>query len=600
MTRRRRRAALLVAGGLAVAACSSSSHSKAPTPTTTAAAGAHVLLVGSYRGHAGGYQTIQAAVDAARPGDWVLIGPGDYHEQYDHTAPVGPAASAGVYITTPGLHLRGMDRNRVVVDGTKPGSPPCSAAAADQDPGPLNGAGKPAGRNGIEVWKADGTSVDNLTACNFVTGADGGGNEIWWNGGDGSGTVGMGAYNGSYLNATSTYAAGATTGSYGIFVSNAGGPGLIAHSYASNMSDAGFYIGACADCNVTLDDAHAQYSSLGYSGTNSGGHLVVKNSEFDHNKTGFTTNSQNNDDAPSPQDGACPGNGIGPTGTHSCWVFEDNYVHDNNNPNVPSEGSANLGWPGGGLVIAGGRNDTVVDNRFVDNASWAVSVVPYPDTGTPPPVAHCVGGDPNGYPALGIKGCYYAAWGNEIANNTFSGNGSYGNPTNRGPGRPQRQPRPRQLLARQHRSGGDHEHSRQPAADQRDLRRAGRGGRNHEPAVGAVALRVRAPRPVPAQARDELPAADGGGPARAGAPDDHAQPVRRRPRQPVVRHRQAGGLVAVAARPARRGRVPDRPVTPAPHVPGRPSALGLQSLRCRRRCSCIHSRAGGSPATPAP
>ena len=430
MTRRRRRAALLVAGGLVVAACSSSSHSKAPTPTTTAAAGAHVLLVGSYRGHAGGYQTIQAAVDAARPGDWVLIGPGDYHEQYDHTAPVGPAASAGVYITTPGLHLRGMDRNRVVVDGTKPGSPPCSAAAADQDPGPLNGAGKPAGPNGIEVWKADGTSVDNLTACNFVTGADGGGNEIWWNGGDGSGTVGMGAYNGSYLNATSTYAAGATNGSYGIFVSNAGGPGLIAHSYASNMSDAGFYIGACADCNVTLDDAHAQYSSLGYSGTNSGGHLVVKNSEFDHNKTGFTTNSQNNDDAPSPQDGACPGTGIGPTGTHSCWVFEDNYVHDNNNPNVPSEGSANLGWPGGGLVIAGGRNDTVVDNRFVDNASWAVSVVPYPDTGTPPPVAHCVGGDPNGYPALGIKGCYYAAWGNEIAHNTFSGNGSYGNPTN--------------------------------------------------------------------------------------------------------------------------------------------------------------------------
>ena len=339
MTRRRRRAALLVAGGLAVAACSSSSHSKAPTPTTTAAAGAHVLLVGFYHGHAGAYQTIQAAVDAATPGDWVLIGPGDYHEQYDHTAAVGPEASAGVYITTPSVHVRGMDRNAVIVDGTKPGSPPCSTAAADQDPGPLNGAGKPAGRNGIEVWKADGTSVDNLTACNFLTGADGGGNEIWWNGGDGSGTVGMGAYNGSYLNASTTYAAGATNGSYGIFVSNAGGPGLIAHSYASNMSDAGFYIGACADCNVTLDDAHAQYSSLGYSGT-------------------------------------------------------------------------------------------VVDNRFVDNASWAVSVVPYPDTGTPPPVAHCVGGDPNGYPALGIKGCYYAAWGNEVAHNTFSGNGSYGNPTN--------------------------------------------------------------------------------------------------------------------------------------------------------------------------
>ena len=69
---------------------------------------------------------------------------------------------------------------------------------------------------------------------------------------------------------------------------------------------------------------------MGYSGTNSGGHLIVQNSEFDHNKTGFATNSQNNDDAPSPQDGACPNRVIGPTGTRSCWIFQHNFVHDNN------------------------------------------------------------------------------------------------------------------------------------------------------------------------------------------------------------------------------------------------------------------------------
>ena len=55
-----------------------------------------------------------------------------------------------------------------------------------------------------------------------------------------------------------------------------------------------------------MNHAWAQYSALGYSGTNSGGTLVVKNSEFDHNKDGFDTNSQNNDDSPSPQDGALP------------------------------------------------------------------------------------------------------------------------------------------------------------------------------------------------------------------------------------------------------------------------------------------------------
>ena len=419
---------LTVIGAAALAACSSSSSS-APKPATSVPT-ARVLLVGTYKGHAGGFTTIQAAVDAAKPGDWVLVAPGDYHERYDHTTAVGTAARSGVWIATPGVHVRGMDRNTVVVDGTKPGAPKCSARPADQDLGPLDAQHKPTGRNGVEVWKASGGSIENLTVCNFVSGSQGGGNEIWWNGGDGSGQIGLHAYNGSYLSATSTYAGAKADGSYGIFVSNSNGPGVIAHTYASNMSDSGYYIGACPDCNATVDDAHAQYSALGYSGTNSGGHLIVENSEFDHNKTGFSTNSQNNDDAPSPQDGACPDKAIGPTGTRSCWIFEHNDVHDNNNANVPGHGTAELGPPGTGLVISGGRNDTVLANHFANNGSWAVLVVPYPDTGTPPPIAHCRGGDPNGVPQLNIPGCYFDTWGNDIAGNKFEGNGSFGNPTN--------------------------------------------------------------------------------------------------------------------------------------------------------------------------
>jgi microcompartment protein CcmK/EutM len=424
MITRRLGTVALVSLALVAGACSSSK-------STSSSNGAHVLLVGTFDGKAGQYKTIQSAVDAAKSGDWILVAPGDYHEQYDHTQPIGEAPIGGVYITTPNLHLRGMDRNKVVVDGTKPAAPQCSSAQGDQDFGPLNSSGKPTGRNGIEVWKASGTSIDNLTVCNFMKPAGGdGGNQIWWNFGDGTGVAIPGAYSGSYLSTTATYFAKDGEGEYGIFSSNTNGPGLWTHTYASNMADSDYYVGACADCNMTIDDAHAQYSTLGYSGTNAGGHLIIKNSEWDHNKTGLGPNSLNNDDAPSPQDGACPDNGTGPTGSHSCTVFENNYIHDNNNPNVPATGIAGASPVGTGIFISGGRNDTIANNRIEHNGAWGVLVVLFPDTGTPPPVAHCVGGDPNGLPALGLKGCLYPAFGNEVAGNAFQNNGAFGNPTN--------------------------------------------------------------------------------------------------------------------------------------------------------------------------
>jgi hypothetical protein len=260
--------------------------------------------------------------------------------------------------------------------------------------------------------------------CNFLR-AQEGGNEIWFNGGAGSGQIGMGGYTGQYLSATSTYFdVGGHRGEYGILASNVGGPGLLAHTYASNMADASYYVGACPDCNTRVTGAHAENSALGYSGTNSGGHLVIEKSEWDQNKTGISTNSQNNDDAPSPQDGACPDGAFGPKHSRSCTLFRRNYIHDNNNPNVPSAGTAAFGPVGTGMVIAGGRNDTIVDNKVANQGSWGILVVPYPDTGTPPPISNCEGGTQS--PGL----CYYDSWGHEIARNHFKNVGFFGNATN--------------------------------------------------------------------------------------------------------------------------------------------------------------------------
>src|SRR5207244_2403768 len=201
----------------------------------------------------GGIRSISRAIKRAKPGDWVLIWPGVYHEK--------GTPDAGVMITTPGIHVRGLDRNLVVIDGSNgTAAAPCPADASLQDL---------TGRNGIEVFKASGVSIENLTACNYLANYGDGGNEIWWNGGDGR-------------------------------------------------------------------------------GTNSGGHLIIEDSEWDQNKTGIVPNSLNNDDKPPPQNGQCPG------GMGSCTIIRRNHVHDNNNPNVPAAGISGEAPVGAGIEISGG------------------------------------------------------------------------------------------------------------------------------------------------------------------------------------------------------------------------------------------------------
>ncbi len=407
-----------VGAGLAAAIVAAAMVVVAPVAT------AKVLRVGTYKGIAGQYQTIQAAVNAARSGDWILVGPGDYKTKTGSKVPGQPALAGGVVITKPNVYLRGMNRNTVIVDGTKPGSAKCSSKASAQNQGPA-GLGSHLGLNGILVWNANNVWVQNLTVCNFLTGAGDSGNEIWWDAAKlGPKSIGHGMV-GSYLNATSTYFDQKhphSAAAYGIFSSRWNG-GTWDKTYASNFNDSGYYIGACQQqCNQTINHAWAEYSALGYSGSNSGGNMLIENSEFDKNTDGFDTNSQNGDNPP-PQNGSCPNGGTSKlTGTTSCWVFEHNYVHDNNNPNVPALGSAAQGPVGTGMTLSGARNDTVIHNRFVNNKAWGVAIVSYPDSGKP-----CTGGTLN---FLGKGSCLYDDWGNHLVANTFTNNGGFGNPTN--------------------------------------------------------------------------------------------------------------------------------------------------------------------------
>ncbi|MEA2647356.1 MAG: hypothetical protein QOE92_2439 [Chloroflexota bacterium] len=431
-----RRIALAAAGALSLAAPFGGAH----------AAGPSVLLVGPAGTPGAQYESIQAAVDAAAPGDWVLVAPGVYHEK--------GSDEAGVLIQKPGIHLRGMDRNQVIVDGTRfsaaaragtapAGSAACSSQEADQDI-------TAAGMNGVEAkgftgsidsndfvgHLADDVWIENLTVCNYLTG-DEGGNEIWWNGGDGQGLIGMSGLYGDYLNATSTYikTSDGPAGQYGIFTSNEDGTGVIDHSYASNFRDSAYYVGACRDCNVVLNHAHAENSALGLSSTNAGGNLLVENSEWDYNRTGLVSNAQNNDDFPSPEYGQCVPPSVPPTlngisaGPNSCYVMFNNFIHHNNNPNIPGAGLTAVSAVGTGVELAATQHISVIGNRIEDNGAWGVVTHDFPDPESGP--ANCVGGvDIPAVPAVSPEVCYWYSLGNYVSQNAFKDNGGFGNPTN--------------------------------------------------------------------------------------------------------------------------------------------------------------------------
>ncbi|HEX5224631.1 MAG TPA: right-handed parallel beta-helix repeat-containing protein [Solirubrobacteraceae bacterium] len=329
------------------------------------------------------FHKIQEAVDATKAGSWVLIEPGTYDEEVKITKEHSR------------IYVRGMDRNTVILDGQHK---------------PL-----PGGSNGIEIFKANNVWVENLTVRNFDRAeSDGpGGNEIWWNGGEDSGKIGAHGWYGRYLTA---YDDG-LLGGYGIFTNNEV-TGEWENIYASGFNDSGIYLGACQECNARIDKATLENNALGYSGSNSGGKLVIENSVFSHNTTGIAPNSENPGDGPPPQNGACEHHPakvnkrlpmFSSTEFAHCTFIRNNLVEENNNINAPDNPSSGAAPWGAGIELPGDYGDVVEGNTIKNNPTDGVMAFEYPN---PFPIEE--------------KTLFFQLSGNRIVNNTFSGNGYAG------------------------------------------------------------------------------------------------------------------------------------------------------------------------------
>lgn len=196
--------------------------------------------------------TISEAVALVADDGLVLVEPGTYRES--------------VLIDTPGVTLRGTDRNEVVIDGEGLRS------------------------NGVQVI-ADGVRIQNLTVINHTF--------------NGVLVTGMHDENGPVAHNLDGYepldpeefpplrrfevsfVTASNNGLYGIYAFNAR-DGVIADTYSSGSADAGIYVGQCEECGILVRDNVAENNAIGYENANASDSVVIVGNRFAGNRVGLT------------------------------------------------------------------------------------------------------------------------------------------------------------------------------------------------------------------------------------------------------------------------------------------------------------------------
>ena len=335
------------------------------------------------------YRTIQAAINAARNGDRILVMPGTYTEEPSRRVPNPDPRCAGDYTASEGDPTRpladlgtgvnqleqGTERaptyahhrkcpnslNLIAIVGDRLGDP--DRRCDDKCNLQIEGTGaKPTdvkiigSRNKDNVIRAD--RADGVVLRNFQ--------------------VQFSDFNNIYVHETNGFRESDIltrwSREYGA-LSFTSDHGLYERIRGYGTGDSVIYPGSgpqrarCGDYGIEVRDVDAHHSTIGYSGT-AGDSVYVHDSKFHHNSAGLTTDSFASGHPGMPQD---------------CSRFENNQFYSNNvnyfndardrycRDTPPRRRDRTKVCPsfqvpvGTGLLIAGGNGNVVKNNFFFDN-----------------------------------------------------------------------------------------------------------------------------------------------------------------------------------------------------------------------------------------
>lgn len=266
-------------------------------------------------------ESIQAAVDAAAPGDTITVMPGDYTETHSGTAAVRVTKPLKLLAKSdlPGVKVRILpspgQNHGILVEPANPGDP-------DIDGVEINGFTVEGFQNmGIWLRHVNNFTIENNESINNLEN--------------------------------------------GIFPTLSAN-GLVKKNVAYGSQDSALWVEGSENVRVVNNDIHNSPTGLEITISKE---ITVETNDIHDNTIGVGLYHPAT--AGLPQD-------EWPSWDYGHWHIVDNYVHDNNEPNTASEGSETSQLPyGGGILLLGVNHVDVQKNRIENNDFFGIGMIDY-------------------------------------------------------------------------------------------------------------------------------------------------------------------------------------------------------------------------------